>query len=290
MKKVVLSLVAILLVVGGAAASTRSADAAGGDPVISGTGHLGDALTISSYGALGGGPSDFTYTWLWEGEELPGPEDYDATHVVTEADLDHELSVLVKPKQGDADRLASNRIMATGSVLRAPDVVLAGTPKVGRTLTATVSGGTPGATTAVQWLRDGAVISGATASTYRVVTGDGGRTISVRATSTGVGKDPVSRDAAAAPVPAFNSSRPTLKGAAKVGKKLKVRSRGTWYASGHRYDYQWMRNGKKIARATKSSYTLTSKDRGKRITLVVRAKRTGFPTVAASSARSHRVT
>jgi hypothetical protein len=93
----------------------------------------------------------------------------------------------------------------------------------------------------------------------------------------------------AAIVPAVNQRRPSLKGTAKVGKKLAVRSKGTWVAPGHRFTYQWLRNGKTIPKATTTSYRLTKKDRSKRISLRVSARRAGYPTVAATSARSKRV-
>ncbi len=289
MKKIVLTVVAVLLISVGLSTSMRMADAAGGDPVISGTGRVGETLTITSYGSLGGAPSDFTYTWLWEGEEVPGPKDYDVTHTVTTADLGRELSVLVKPKRIDGDRLASNRIRATDAALAAPAVAVTGSPRVGGTLSATISGGTPGAALAIQWLRDGAAIPGATGTAYRVVKADGGRAVSVRATSSQPGKASVSRDADVRRVAAFNVSRPRLKGAPRVGRTLKVRSRGAWLAPGHAYSYQWMRNGSKISRATKTSYKLTAKDRRKRITVVVRVRKSGFPTVSAGSARSAKI-
>lgn len=293
MKKTIPIVVAVLLMLGGSTTLMRAADAAGGDPVISGTGRVGDTLMIASYGSLTGGPDDFTYAWLWEGEEVPGPLDHGATHTVTEADLGHELSVLVKPRRAGAERLASNRILATGSVAAIPDVAIdvaiAGTPKVGRTVSAQIAAGSPGATISIQWLRDGAAIPGATAATYRVVKGDAGRTLSVRATASQTGQASVSRDADARRVAAFNAARPKLTGVAKVGKTLKVTSRGTWHAPGHRFSHQWLRNGSKISRATKSSYKLTAKDRGKPITVVVRATKTGFPIVQAASSRSAKV-
>lgn len=289
MKKLVLILVPILLIASGLAALMRTADAApGGDPVISGTGRVGETLSITSYGALSG-EGEYLYTWLWEGEEVPGPMDHDASHTVTTADLGHELSVLVKPKRGDAERLASNRIEARPAALAAPRVGAAGSAKVGRTLSATLSGGTPGAAVAFQWLRDGAAILGATGVTYRLVKADGGRSVSVRTKSSQAGTTSVLRDSAVRRVAAFNARRPKVKGIAKVGKTLKIASRGAWNAPSHRYSYQWLRNGSTISRATKPSYRLRAKDRGKRITVVVRVTKPGFPTVSAAGARSAKV-
>jgi hypothetical protein len=289
MKKFLLSLISVLLITTAAVASFRPAAAASANPVITGTGRVGDTLTIASYGSLTGDPDDFTYAWLWEGEEVPGPNDHGAAHTVTPADVGRELSVLVKPKQAGVERLASNRILATVAVLSVPAVAVAGTPKVGRVLSAAVAGGSPGASVEFQWLNDGAVIPGATAATYRVVKADGGRRLSVRATSSQAGLASVSSESGMRGVAAFYSSRPKVKGSAKVGKTLKVATRGTWYAPGYRYRYQWLRNGTKISGATKASYRVRVKDRSKRISIVVRATKTGFPTVQVASARSAKV-
>lgn len=59
-------------------------------------------------------------------------------------------------------------------------VTVTGTPAVGNTLTASV---TAGYTASFQWTRNGVDISGATSSTYTLVSADGGATVSVRAAS-----------------------------------------------------------------------------------------------------------
>ena len=50
------------------------------------------------------------------------------------------------------------------------------------------------------------------------------------------------------------------------------------------FSYQWYRNGAKISGATKSTYKLTKSDKGKKITVKVTGKKSGYLTVAKASA------
>lgn len=110
--------------------------------------------------------------------------------------------------------------------------------------------------------------------------------------ATVVAPAPVTRAEPAAPVvaqPTVSTRRPTLKGVAKVGTRLTVRSRGAWTPAPTSFAYQWLRDGKKITGATTTSYRLTSKDRGKKVSVRVSAVRAGVPTVPATSKASKRV-
>ncbi len=105
---------------------------------------------------------------------------------------------------------------------------------------------------------------------------------------------PAPADAAAPAVPAVglptvNTRRPTLKGTPSVGKKLTIRSKGAWAPAPTSFSYQWLRGGKKISGATKSSYRLTAKDRRKKVSVRVSAVRPGVPNVAVTSKASRRV-
>ncbi len=73
------------------------------------------------------------------------------------------------------------------------------------------------------------------------------------------------------------------------GKTLKIRSKGAWAPAPASYSYQWLRGGKKIKKATKTSYRLTKKDKGKRITLRVTARKPGVPSASAVSARTGKI-
>jgi hypothetical protein len=80
------------------------------------------------------------------------------------------------------------------------------------------------------------------------------------------------------------TSRPKAKvsGTAKVGKKLTVKT-GSWHPSGVKLTYRWYRNGTAISKATHKTYTLRKSDGGKRITVKVTAKKTGYSTIDKTS-------
>lgn len=191
-------------------------------------------------------------------------------------------------------------------------VVITGTPASGSTVgVAAADWGTNPDTRAYEWLRDGEGDVLGRDRVYQLSQADVGHTMvvvervwfgsrqdetsSVPVTVTGpvaAQPAPAAPAAPAAPVPAVatvNTRRPTLQGTLKVGRTLKVRSKGAWKPTPTAYSYQWLRNGKKISKATKSSYKLTKKDRTKKITVRVTAKRAGVPSVAASSKATKRV-
>lgn len=75
---------------------------------------------------------------------------------------------------------------------------------------------------------------------------------------------------------------PNVSGTAKVGKTLKAKA-GTWKPSGVKLSYQWYRGSSKISGATKSSYKLTSKDKGKKIKVTVTGSKSGYLSVSKTS-------
>ena len=64
------------------------------------------------------------------------------------------------------------------------------------------------------------------------------------------------------------SGQAKIKGKAVVGKKLKASAKG-WGPAGVTFTYQWLRNGKVVKGATGKAYKLKSKDKGKKISVVV---------------------
>lgn len=81
---------------------------------------------------------------------------------------------------------------------------------------------------------------------------------------------------------------PVISGTVKVGNTLKAKA-GSWGPSGVKVTYQWWRGSKKISGATKSTYTVTSADRGKKIRVKVLGKKSGYASVTKTSAKSIRV-
>jgi len=196
-------------------------------------------------------------------------------------------------------------------------VSVSGTPAIGSAVTVVPGtwASTPD-TRAYEWLRDGEGDVLSRDMTYTPSDADAGHTLvvvervwfgsrqdetssaPVATLGTPVAAPPVAAPPVAAPPatvapdagpPTVNTRKPTVKGTAKVGKTLKVRSKGTWTPKPSAYTYQWLRNGKAIKKATSSSYKLTTKDRKKKITLRVTAQRPGSADVAATSSKTKTV-
>ena len=71
---------------------------------------------------------------------------------------------------------------------------------------------------------------------------------------------------------------PSIGGKAKVGRTLRVTT-GAW-APSPKLTLQWYRSGKAVKGATGLTYTLTRKDKGKRVSVKVTASGTGLQTVS----------
>ncbi|MDQ1458569.1 MAG: hypothetical protein QOI08_53, partial [Actinomycetota bacterium] len=76
---------------------------------------------------------------------------------------------------------------------------------------------------------------------------------------------------------------PTISGTATAGHALAV-SKGTWGLPATAWAYQWLRNGAAILHATNATYTLTTADKGKKISARVTAHRAGYPNGVATTA------
>ena len=83
------------------------------------------------------------------------------------------------------------------------------------------------------------------------------------------------------------SATPKVSGTAKVGSKLKAKA-GTWSPK-PTFTYQWLRNGKSIKGAKKSSYTVTSSDKGKKISVKVKGSKAGYKPVSTTSKATSKV-
>lgn len=141
-----------------------------------------------------------------------------------------------------------------------------------------------------QWLHNGTPIAKATGPTYTPTVTDIGKKISVRVTGTRTGMSTVVKTSAQAVVAkgTLGAKTPAISGTAKKGKTLKV-TMSAWTPAPVKISYQWLRNGKAIKKATKSSYKLTSKDRKKYISVRVTGSKTGYATATRTSARTAKV-
>ncbi|MDF1488878.1 sunset domain-containing protein [Tessaracoccus caeni] len=173
-----------------------------------------------------------------------------------------------------------------------PTPKISGTAQVGKKLTATPGTWAPsGVKLSYQWLRDGKAIKGATKSTYTLTSSDKGKKISVQVKGSKSGYTSVTKTSSktsAVKAGTLSSATPKISGTAQVGKKLTAKP-GTWKPSGVTFSYQWLRNGAKIKGATKSTYTLTNSDKGKKISVKVTGKKSGYTSVTKTSAKTSSV-
>lgn len=143
-----------------------------------------------------------------------------------------------------------------------------------------------------QWFREQSMIPGATEAYYRVTAADVGKRLRVRVR--------VSRDGYVTRVVYSNytmkawrgtfraAPRPRITGTVQTGQKLTVTVPAREPAA-TKVSYQWYRNSKKIAKATKASHTLTAADRGKRISVRVTYKAPGIETEQVFSKKTAKV-
>jgi hypothetical protein len=79
-------------------------------------------------------------------------------------------------------------------------------------------------------------------------------------------------------------SVPKVTGAKVVGARLKATVKA--WSPNPKLSYQWYRAGKKIAKATKASYTLKPADKGQRISVKVTGVKAGYAQVVKASTKT----
>lgn len=160
------------------------------------------------------------------------------------------------------------------TILRAPTI--SGQPTLGQTLTCAPGLATDSTRIAVGWARDdGSRRDGAD---FRVAAADVGHAVRCEVTAINrYGEDTATSDAvritpadvqpASHPPARIGAprvlSRPRLSGVPRVGRTLRCRA-GT-FADATRRKRAWLRNGRVIPGASRSTYRLTSRDRGTRV-------------------------
>ncbi|WP_345520253.1 hypothetical protein [Nocardioides conyzicola] len=176
----------------------------------------------------------------------------------------------------------------TGLPVATPPVVvpagtptITGSPRVGSTLAATLGSWVPaGSDLTYAWRRGGAVV--ATTTTYQVAVADVAKSLTVTVTVTPPGGEPTPRTSAAVTgvaVPLhWTRAKPKVTGTAKQGKRLKVAgaAAGGFAPAATALSYQWLRNGSAIRGATGRAYKATVADVGKRLSIRVTGRRSGY--------------
>ncbi|MGW0992163.1 FG-GAP-like repeat-containing protein [Streptomyces sp. NPDC002523] len=84
------------------------------------------------------------------------------------------------------------------------------------------------------------------------------------------------------PAPLTNTAAPTITGTAQVGSRLTAKP-GSWTPIPDSYTYQWKADGQAVSGATASTYLVPASLRGKKLTLAVTARKSGWQSATAES-------
>ncbi|MCI1748295.1 MAG: hypothetical protein LKI24_09480 [Acidipropionibacterium sp.] len=268
--------------INGTVRATPLSALAAGTPTISGAATVDSTLTAKPGTWTSG--SALSYQWLRDGKAISGATK--STYKVVAADRGHKLSVTVTGSKAGFGTVSktSAAVGVANLFAAAPTPSISGTPTVGSTLTAKPGTWSPAATLAYQWLRDGKAISGATASTYKIAIADRGHKLSVKVTGSKSGYLTTAKTSAVIGVANVFAAAPapTVSGTPTVGSTLTAKP-GTWSPAAT-LAYQWLRDGKAISGATRSTYVVSAADRGHKLSVTVTGSKAGYETVVKSSA------
>jgi hypothetical protein len=141
-----------------------------------------------------------------------------------------------------------------------------------------------------EWTRDD-VPQDTDEDVYEIKSADLGHRIGVTVTAQGAGYETTERvNTVAVPRGKITGYTPKIKGSAVVGKTLRVAAKKWKPTAGKiKLSYRWYANGKAIKKATSPKYKIAASVRGKKITVKVTGKATGFTTVTRASKKSARV-
>jgi endo-1,4-beta-xylanase len=245
-------------------------------PVVTGSLIVGRTLAISGLPT----GTELSYQWLRDGTALPAADG--DTYTLTRADAGHRMSVRVTSSEagyGDRTETSAQTSAVLATFTRTPAPIISGSARVGHTVKATVPAWSPKASFAYQWYSNGKAIPGATKSSFAVTRAQAGTTITVRVTGSRSGYLSVAKVAPGkkVPLPTLTVDRSRLNGPTRVGGVLVVTA-GRSHPVATTKSYQWYANGKAIAGATASTYTVAAKDKGKRLTVRVTYRAQGYAT------------
>jgi 5'-nucleotidase len=167
--------------------------------------------------------------------------------------------------------------------LKAPKI--AGTVAVGQKVKADPGKWSPDQLTfAYQWKLNGKAIKGATASSYKLPKSAKGKKLSVTVTASRDGFVTASATSKAVKVKSKlikNTSKPKITGKVAAGKVVTANP-GKWSEKKLTFSYTWKLNGKKLGYGGKY-LRVPSSAKGKKLTVTVKASRSGFTPATATS-------
>ena len=252
-------------------------------PSISGSTKVGSKLTAKT--GTWSPKASFGYQWYRGNAKIKGATK--STYTPVAADNGKFLKVSVTGKsQGykDITKTSKTKKITTGTITPSSKLKISGNAQYGKTISASVK--LPSGTKSTyQWYKNGKKIKGATKKSYKLGAKDIGAKYQVRMTVTkpGFKKLNLSSNTVKVGKATFSvKANPTVSGSRKSGSTLKATG-GSFAPSPSTRSYQWLRNGKAIKGATRSSYKLTNSDSGTKISVQVTAKKANYTSKSAKS-------
>ncbi len=241
----------------------------------------------------------FNFQWLRGADPIVGATA--SKYVVTDSDVGAIVRVVVTGWKANFVSV-SRTSSATSPVTRASTPLqeilqysnpkVSGTAQVGQTLFADTGTWSSGVSLALQWLKDGLPIQGATSATYRVAPADLAAKISLNVTGSKSGHKSLTLvSPLTVAVTSANFTElgiPNIGGTAAVGNTLTL-SMGVWDKEA-KLSIEWLVDGVVVAGQTSSSFTIRLADLGKRVSARVTAMATGYRTESKDVALAEPVT
>lgn len=235
--------------------------------------------------------AELSYQWTADSRTIPGATQ--ETFVVTPAQLGRAIRVKVSATTPDG-RTVTKTSPAMTDALKARFTTAPKPKIVGKVATDQVVTVEPGKWAAepssltFTWKRNGKTIKGfssVSATSYRPKSSDVGAKLSVTVTARRAGYETKSVASASVKVTKAvfaTAPPPVVSGDPIVGGVLRVDA-GEWSPRPRSLGYQWYADGKAISKATRSTFTLTRSQLGKKVYVRVRATRPGYTTAQVRS-------
>ncbi len=255
-------------------------------PTVKGIRQIDQALIASPSSDWSPAATTVKYQWLRDGQPISGATT--ASYKQTAADIDHFVDVRLTATRAGYRSRSWQTAAAVVTVdlfhFAGEDIpTVAGERRITKVLTATRPTTWSPAPTAVtyQWLRDGQPISGARSTTYTQTADDVDHviTVAITATKSGVANRVYTSAEAPATLGAdrFTGDDPvTLSTVPASALQVRAVKPGSWSPLASSYSYQWYLDGQPVQGAVRDSFTPTSADVGKHLTVAVTASKLGY--------------
>jgi hypothetical protein len=240
-------------------------------------------------------PTSVAIRWLADGAAIPGATaaSYVPTPDVKGKTLTAEVTAELSGYTPGRAVLATAPV-APGAFQPTALPTIQGVPEVGQTLTLTTSSWSPQpAKATTQWYADGVALPGATGASLVLSRDHIEKRISARTTASASGyrkstsTAPETTPVLAKPVAITSPSR--VEGTPQVGRRLVARP-GSVRPTQASATYVWLRDGRRIARATNRTYTVRRADVGRTLSVQITRTRRHYRNTTESVAISSPVT